>query len=31
MAEQQAIWEARTDRLAAYVEALHAKETLDEQ
>ena len=27
LAEQQAIWEARTDRLAAYVEALHRKET----
>ena len=27
LADQQAIWEARTDRLAAYVEALHHKET----
>ncbi len=31
LAEQRAIWEARTDRLAAYVEALHAKETRNEQ
>ncbi|MGN5477074.1 ArsR/SmtB family transcription factor [Cupriavidus basilensis] len=31
MAEQRAIWEARTDRLADYVEALHAKETRNEQ
>jgi DNA-binding transcriptional ArsR family regulator len=26
MAEQRAMWEARTDRLTAYVETLHAKE-----
>lgn len=31
LAEQRAIWEARTDRLAAYVEALHAKENHNEQ
>ncbi|CAG9179349.1 ArsR/SmtB family transcription factor [Cupriavidus pinatubonensis] len=31
MAEQRAIWEARTDRLADYVEALHAKEPRNEQ
>jgi hypothetical protein len=30
LAEQRAIWEARTDRLAAYVEALHAKESRNE-
>ena len=27
LADQQALWDARTDRLAAYVEALHRKET----
>lgn len=26
MVEQRALWEARTDRLAAYVETLHTKE-----
>ncbi|MDB5970221.1 MAG: transcriptional regulator, ArsR family [Hydrocarboniphaga sp.] len=26
MAEQRAMWESRSDRLAAYVESLHAKE-----
>ncbi|MGQ0698376.1 MAG: ArsR/SmtB family transcription factor [Panacagrimonas sp.] len=29
VAEQRAVWEARSDRLAAYVETLHAKEKAD--
>lgn len=29
LAEQRAVWEARTDRLAEYVETLHAKERAD--
>ena len=29
LADQRALWEARSDRLAAYVESLHAKEQAD--